>query len=109
MNGSSSPGVDGVRWTTDAQKAKAAQSLTARGYRPLPYLYRELEERGKVRINLIPTMKDRAMQILYSFALDPVAESTADKKSFLPEKGVLPSIPMPICSMILLWKTCRPG
>ena len=31
-----SPGVDGVRWTTDAQKACAVQSLVSR---PLPYLY----------------------------------------------------------------------
>ena len=93
LNGSNSPGVDGVRWTTDAQKARAAQSLIARGYRPLPYLYRELEEHRKVRINLIPTMRDRAMQILYSFALDPVAESTADKKSFFARKGRSPLDP----------------
>lgn len=82
-----SPGVDGVRWNTDAQKAKAAMSLVSRGYRPLPYLYRELEENGKRRTNLIPAIRDKAMQILYAYALDPVAESIADRKSFFARKG----------------------
>lgn len=81
------PGVDGVRWKTDEQKVKAALSLTPRGYRPLPYLYRELEENGKLRKNLIPAVRDKAMQILYTYALDPVAESTADRKSFFARKG----------------------
>lgn len=87
LRGSISPGVDGVRWTTDAQKARAVQSLVSRGYRPLPYLYRELVERGKRRINLLPTLKDKAMQVLYTFALDPVSEATADRKSFFARKG----------------------
>jgi RNA-directed DNA polymerase len=30
----------------------------------------------------IPTMNDRAMQALYLLALDPVAETTADKNSY---------------------------
>ena len=81
------PGVDGVTWDTPAQKARAALFLTARGYRPLPYLYRELEEKGKCRANLIPAMRDKAMQVLYSYALDPVAESTADSQSFFARKG----------------------
>ena len=80
-------GVDGVRWTTDAQKGKAALSLLSRGYRPLPYLYRELEENGKLRTNLIPAIRDKAMQILYTYALDPVAEATADRRSFFARKG----------------------
>lgn len=80
------PGVDGVRWETAAQKARAAMYLTARGYQPLPYLYRELEEKGKKRVNLLPAARDKAMQVLYSYALDPVAESTADKQSFFARK-----------------------
>ncbi len=80
-------GVDGVKWMTDAQKGKAALSLISKGYRPLPYLYRELEENGKLRINLIPAIRDKAMQILYAFALDPVAEATADRRSFFARKG----------------------
>ena len=30
------PGVDGVLWITDVQKAKAAKCLTLRDYYPLP-------------------------------------------------------------------------
>ena len=56
-------------------------------YRPLPYLHMELEENGKTRTNLLPAMRDKAMQILYSYALDPVAESTADRKSFFARRG----------------------
>ena len=87
LNTSTTPGVDGVRWSTDTQKAKAIFSLKPRGYRPLPYLHRILEERGKQRNNLIPAMRDKAMQMLYSFSLDPVAEATADRKSFFSRRG----------------------
>lgn len=37
---------------------------------------------GKKRPLGIPTMKDRAMQALYSLALDPVSESLADEHSY---------------------------
>ena len=87
LNTSTTPGVDGVRWTTDAQKARAIFALNPRNYRPLPYLHRILEERGKLRTNLIPAMRDKAMQMLYSFSLDPVAEATADRKSFFSRRG----------------------
>lgn len=53
----------------------------------MPYLYRELEENGKLRKNLIPAVRDKAMQILYTYALDPVEESMADRKSFFARKG----------------------
>jgi len=86
-NANTAAGVDGVKWTTNTQKAKAVLSLVSRGYRPLPYLHRDLEENGKMRTNLIPAIRDKAMQILYSYALDPVAESTADRKSFFARKG----------------------
>ena len=85
----SGPGVDGVKWETPEQKMKAAFSLTARGYRPLPYLHKEIAEvrsNGEHRIAHIPVAKDRAMQALYRFALDPVAESTADHMSFSARK-----------------------
>ena len=36
---------------------------------------------------MIPTMYDRAMQALYALALEPVAETTADGKSFGFRKG----------------------
>lgn len=83
----SQAGVDGVRWKTDIQKAKAAQSLTARGYHPLPYRYTEVIENGKTLTMLVPAARDKAMLILYAYALDPVSESTADPRSFFSRKG----------------------
>jgi RNA-directed DNA polymerase len=42
----------------------------------------------------IPTMKDRAMQALFLFALEPVAETTADRNSygFRPERSTADAI-----------------
>ncbi len=81
-------GVDGIKWETDAEKAEAAESLTSRGYRPLPYRHKEIvDDNGRHRIIHIPAARDKAMQVLYSYALDPVAESTADKRSFSARKG----------------------
>lgn len=83
----SAAGVDGVRLTEDGQKMRMALSLSPRGYRPLPNRYEKILERGKEVTIHIPAAKDKAMLVLYSFALDPVAESTADKKSFFSRKG----------------------
>jgi RNA-directed DNA polymerase len=44
-------------------------------------------KRGETRPLGIPTMHDRAMQALYALALDPVAETTADRHSFGFRKG----------------------
>lgn len=47
----------------------------------------EVVDRGKT-INLhIPAAMDEAMLRLYAYALDPVAESTADNRSFFTRKG----------------------
>lgn len=83
----SEPGVDHVRWTTDAEKMRAALSLTSKGYRAKPYRRILLLDNGKERRINVPTAYDKAMQALYAFSLDPVAESTADKKSFAFRKG----------------------
>ena len=80
-------GVDGVRWKSDIDKARAAQTLTNRGYRPLPYRHTEIEENGKHRVIHVPAARDKAMLLLYAYALDPVSESTADRKSFSARKG----------------------
>lgn len=80
-------GVDGVRWRSDAEKAKAALNLTSRNYWPLPYRHTQVVDDGKI-INLhIPAARDQAMQILYRFALEPAAESTADHRSFFSRRG----------------------
>ena len=83
----SAAGIDGVKLTNDAQKMKMALSLTRKGYQPLPNRYEKVTERGKDLTLHIPAAKDKAMLVLYAFSLDPVAESTGDKKSFFARKG----------------------
>ncbi len=83
----SAAGIDGVRLTNDTQKMRMALSLNRRGYQPLPSRYEKVTERGKELTLHIPAARDKAMLMLYAFSLDPVAESTADKKSFFARKG----------------------
>jgi RNA-directed DNA polymerase len=81
--GKRTPGVDGQTWKTPEQKAEAIQSLTQRGYRPLPLRRVYIpKSNGAKRPLSIPTMRDRAMQALYLLALDPVSETTADPNSY---------------------------
>jgi len=49
---------------------------------------------GKQRPLSIPTMKDRAMQALYLFSLDPIAETQGDPNSygFRPKRGCADAI-----------------
>jgi RNA-directed DNA polymerase len=88
--GKRTPGVDGITWSTLESKAKAILSLKRRGYRPMPLRRVHIPKaNGKKRPLGIPTMKDRAMQALYLLALEPVAETLADKNSygFRPERS----------------------
>lgn len=81
--GKRTPGVDGQTWKTPEQKAEAIQSLTGRGYRPLPSRRVYIpKSNGSRRPLSIPTMRDRAMQALDLLALDPVSETTADPNSY---------------------------
>jgi RNA-directed DNA polymerase len=82
-SGKHTPGVDGETWNTPKKKAIAISSLRQRGYHPKPlrriYI---LKKNGKMRPLGIPTMQDRAMQALYRLALDPIAETIADRNSY---------------------------
>ena len=81
--GSRTPGVDGVRWKNSKKRWKAALDLQSRGYRaqPLRRIYIS-KKNGKLRPLGIPTLHDRAMQMLYALGLKPIAETVADLHSY---------------------------
>lgn len=82
--GKNTPGIDGVLWKDDGIKIRAIQELEVRKYRatPLKRIYIEKFGKKEKRPLGIPNMKDRAMQALQLIALEPVAETTADRISF---------------------------
>lgn len=93
--GKKTPGVDGITWSSSEAKSQAMLSLKRRGYRPQPLKRVYIPKaNGKMRPLGIPTMKDRAMQALYLLALEPVAETTADGRSFgfRPERSTADAI-----------------
>jgi RNA-directed DNA polymerase len=81
--GKTTPGVDGIVWDTPGRKMEAVHALKRQGYRPRPLRRVYIpKSNGKPRPLGIPTMRDRAMQALHLLALDPVAETTADRNSY---------------------------
>lgn len=81
--GKSTPGVDGAIWNTPASKWNAISKLSRKGYKPKPLKRVYIPKANRKRRPLgIPTMTDRAMQALYLLALEPVAESQADRNSY---------------------------
>lgn len=87
--GNSGPGLDGVKWKTAADKARAALLLNSDGYRaqPLRNIKVHSKSTGRDRMMGLPTFFDRAMQVLYGFSLLSVLEAWADKKSFAFREG----------------------
>jgi retron-type reverse transcriptase len=82
--GKRTPGVDGELWTTASDKMQAVSRLTDKQYsaQPLKRIFIPKPGTDTKRPLSIPTMIDRAMQALYALALQPVAETLADKRSF---------------------------
>ena len=81
--GSRTPGVDGIIWSSLANKMRSALQLTNKGYRAKPLTRKYiLKKSGKLRLLSIPTMYDRAMQTLYSLVLGPIESATGDNTSF---------------------------
>ena len=93
--GKYTPGIDNVVWNTSDEKVIAIFMLKRRGYKssPLRRIYIP-KGNGKFRPLSIPTMHDRAMQTLYKFALEPIAEISADEHSygFRPNRSVRDAI-----------------
>lgn len=82
--GKNTPGIDGVVWKTDKEKEEAVKNLQIKGYRAtaLRRIYIKKYGKKEKRPLGIPTMKDRAMQALQLFGLEPIAETLADTVSF---------------------------
>jgi RNA-directed DNA polymerase len=82
--GKRTAGIDGTKWITPNSKMNAALKLSDKKYKakPLRRVYIPKPGKTKKRPLSIPTMYDRAMQALHALALQPIAETTADPRSF---------------------------
>jgi len=82
--GARTPGIDGEHWLRPHEKMQATLSITCNRYKakPLKRIYIPKPGKDTKRPLSIPTMYDRTMQALYALALQPVAETCADKRSF---------------------------
>ena len=76
-------GVDGRLWSTPNSRRNAVLQLRHHGYKAMPLRRINIpKSNGKQRPLGIPTMHDRAMQALEELALQPVAETGADRHSY---------------------------
>jgi RNA-directed DNA polymerase len=84
-SGRKTPGIDGVVWDSPEKKATAIEKLKQRGYKALPLRRIYIPKKNgtnKKRPLSIPVMSDRAMQALYLYGLDPIAETEADPNTY---------------------------
>ena len=94
--GKNTSGIDKKLWSTSASKMRSVMALTDKQYRakPLRRVFIKKKGKNKKRPLGIPTMYDRAMQMLYSLALEPVAETTGDHVSLVFEREEALRIPV---------------
>jgi RNA-directed DNA polymerase len=82
--GKHTPGVDGVVVDTPEARSQLLQEgLSLKGYRPKPVRRVHIPKgNGKTRPLGIPTVKDRVMQAIVKFALEPEWESRFEANSY---------------------------
>jgi len=106
--GRNTPGVDGKVWRSDRQKLAAIGLFRRRGYKPQPLRRIYIPKKnGKLRPLSIPTILDRALQALQMLALQPIAETCADKNSYGFREGRSCADAIGQC-FIALAKSCSP-
>jgi RNA-directed DNA polymerase len=81
--GRTTPGVDGVVCRTPESRMKLATGLSFKGYRPQPVrrVYIPKSD-GRQRPLGIPTIRDRALQMLVKMALEPEWETRFETNSY---------------------------
>jgi RNA-directed DNA polymerase len=92
--GGNTPGMDGQRARTADKKMERTRILKVVVEQPKKYRAKALKRVWVLKDNTserrplgIPTLRDRCVQSLYHRAVDPVVESTSDRRSFGFRKG----------------------
>jgi len=81
--GRHTPGVDGVVCRTPESRTRLVDGLSFRGYRPQPVRRVHIPKAdGRTRPLGIPTIRDRAMQMLVKLALEPEWETRFETNSY---------------------------
>ena len=81
--GRNTPGVDGVVCKTPESRTRLVDGLSFRSYRPQPVRRVHIPKAdGRTRPLGIPTIRDRAMQMLVKMALEPEWETRFETNSY---------------------------